>query len=249
VSSAADVRVPLDAYYSTMESELSLNPGNLRFGNSKTFNGVEFAGRSLLDIGAGAGIVSCYAACLGASRVVALEPEAAGSHAGAVRTKFERVQKALGLSQVELRAETLQAFEPAGEKFDLLTSMASINHLDEAACIRLKDDQNARDTYLEIFTKLADLATPGATLIVSDVARRNLFGDLGVPHPIARSIEWEKHQSPALWASLLEQAGFTNRRIRWGAFNSLRRPGQRLLGNRVAAYLLTSGFSLRMTRA
>ena len=114
---------------------------------------------------------------------------------------------------------------------------------------RLNEDQRARDTYLEIFTKLAELAKPGATLIVADAARRNLFGDLGIPHPIARSIEREKHQSPKLWASLLEQVGFANPRIIETAFNTLRRPGQLLLGNRVAAYLLMSGFVLRMTRA
>ena len=86
-------------------------------------------------------------------------------------------------------------------------------------------------------------------MIAADAARRNLFGDLGIPHPIARSLEWEKHQSPKLWASLLEQAGFESPQIRWTAFNTLRRPGQLSLGNRVAAYLLMSGFVLRMTRA
>ena len=92
VRQAVDVSKPLDAYYATMESELGRNPGNLRSDNEKTFDGIEFAGRSLLDIGAGAGIVSSYAACMGASRVVALEPEAAGSHLGAVRAKFSRVR-------------------------------------------------------------------------------------------------------------------------------------------------------------
>lgn len=239
----------LDAYYAVIASELGRKPGNLRWEKERTFGDVSFAGRSLLDVGAGAGAVSSYAACMGASRVVALEPEAAGSHAGAVRAKFERIRDALKLDQVELRAETLQEFEPSGEQFDVITSIASINHLDEDACIRLQDDPHARDTYRELFSKLAELAKPGARLIVADAARRNLFGDLGLRHPIARNIEWEKHQSPKFWASLLKEAGFTNPTVRWPALNTLRRPGQLLLANRAASYVLTSTFVLKMTRA
>lgn len=239
----------LDAYYAVVASELGRNPGNLRFQNETVFGDVPFAGRSLLDVGAGAGLVASYAACLGATRVVALEPEAAGSHPGAVRERFERIRDQLELDQVELRAETLQEFDPAGETFDVIASIASINHLDEEACMRLHEDPQARATYIELLAKLARASKRGGTLIVVDAARRNLFGDLGLRHPIARSIEWKKHQSPKLWAGLLEEVGFTDPRISWHAFNTLRRPGRLLLGNRPASYVLTSGFLLKMTRA
>src|SRR5438105_1775838 len=46
------------------------------------FCGVEFEGRRVLDIGGGEGVYSFYAAASGASEVVCLEPEAAGSIGG-----------------------------------------------------------------------------------------------------------------------------------------------------------------------
>lgn len=228
-----------------MADELGRDPGNLRYACETTFEGVGFADRSVLDVGAGEGGTSFYAACAGAARVVSLEPEAAGSRSG-VQERFMRARELLGSEQVELRPETLQGFDPRGEQFDVLISIASINHLDEDLCMRLQHDPEARNTYLQILSKLADLAKPGADLIVCDCSRYNLFAQLGVKNPIAPSIEWKKHQSPRLWAELLEHVGFRNPRIRWTSFNSLRRPGRVLLGNRVAAYCSMSTFCLTM---
>lgn len=237
----------IDEYIAAMALE-GRRPGNLRFAMGKLFDGVELEGRLALDIGAGEGETSLYAASAGGKRVVALEPEAAGSRAD-MRTAFERVRDRLGAEQVELRAETLQTFDPADELFDVLISKASINHLDEEACIRLHEDAAARRSYLEILGKLADLASPGADFVIEDCARRNLFGDLGIKNPLASMIEWEKHQSPQFWAELLGEVGFREPRIRWITWNTLRRPGQAVLGNRVGAYLTTSIFWLHVKRA
>jgi SAM-dependent methyltransferase len=237
----------LGHYFSVMEQE-GRNPGNLRFEMQKLFGGLNLKGRSVLEIGAGEGDVSLYAACAGATRVVALEPEAAGSHGG-VRTTFERLRDRLGVGQVALRAETLQGFEPADGRFDVLISKASINHLDEERCATLHRDPDARRAYHEILSKLGRVANHDAHLVVEDCSRHNLLGSLGLRNPLAPTIEWEKHQSPQLWAALLEEVGFRAPRIRWTTFNTLRRPGQLLLGNRVAAYLTTSTFCLTMQRA
>jgi SAM-dependent methyltransferase len=235
-----------ERYFAAMAEE-GLRAGNLRFSIQKRFEGIDFSGRAVLDIGAGAGGMSFYAAVAGAARVVALEPEAAGSSRG-VRSTFERRRQRLGADQVSLRPETLQEFDPGDQRFDVIISMASINHLDEAACKELHRDPEARRVYREILGKLAEMAAPGADLVVSDCARRNVFPDLGLPNPILRTIEWEKHQSPSLWAALLAEVGFRDPRIRWSSFNTLRRPAQWLLGNRVGAYLTTSAFCLAMKR-
>lgn len=241
-----DSRSP-DNYLTVMAEELGRRPGNLRFGQRWTFAGVDLGGRSALDIGAGEGYTSFYLACSGAARVVSLEPEAAGSRGGAKR-KFMHIRERLGANQVEFRPETLQEFDACGERFDMLISIASINHLDEAACMRLHHDGEARERYAQLFSKLADLAKPGADLIVCDASRHNFFGRLGRRSPLVPKLDWDKHQAPQLWAQLLEQAGFREPRIRWSAFNTLRWPGRVLLGNRVAAYFLTSGFCLTMKR-
>lgn len=213
----------------------------------KLFAGVELSGHSVLDIGAGDGAASLYAACCGASRVVSLEPEADGSRTN-VRTRFEESRVRVGAQQVELRAERLQEFDAKGERFDVLLAKASINHLDEDACMRLHTDPDARARYLVILRTLAELSCPGGALVIADCARSNVFATLGRRNPLKPTIEWGKHQSPTLWAELLSQVGFEHPRIRWTTLNTLRSPGQYLLGNRVCAYFLTGTFVLTMSR-
>jgi len=90
---------------------------------------------------------------------------------------------------------------------------------------------------------------PGAHLIVTDCDRRNVFARIGARNPLCPTIEWEKHQSPFLWSKLLGDVGFEAPRVRWAALNTLRGPGQLLLGHRLGSYMLTSAFLLRMRRS
>jgi len=241
----ADSRL-LDRYFDVMSHTRAL-PGNLRFYVDYLFHGVELADRTVLDVGAGDGTLSFYAACKGASKVVSLEPEAAGSSAG-MNAAFERTAALLDQTRVELVPQRLQDYEPSNASFDVLLLHASINHLDEDACNRLHRDLEAQTVYVGLFRKLAASAKPGSKLIVVDCARRNLYADLGVTNPFARTIEWQKHQSPELWSQLLARTGFTTPVIRWNSFNSLRSFGRLLFGNRIAAYCLTSVFCLTMAR-
>jgi SAM-dependent methyltransferase len=223
------------------------NPGNLRFYVNYLFDGIDFRGKAMLDVGGGDGMLSFYAACAGAAKVVCLEPEGAGSATG-VNDAFEQTASFLDQAEVQLLPQALQDCEFEDASFDVLVLHQSINHLDEDACIRLRRDSEARRSYEQLFGKLASLARPGAALIAMDCAQRNLFADLHITNPITPMIEWHKHQSPKLWAHLLAQAGFANPVIRWNSFNTLRTCGRLLLGNRFAAYCLTSTFCLTMER-
>jgi SAM-dependent methyltransferase len=246
-ASPAPSEEALDSFFSVMASELGHNPGNLRFLLEMTFEDIPFTDRSVLDITTGQGTASFYAACAGAAKVVSLDPDGAGSQSH-THQNFARLGELLPGRQVELRPEALPDFDPGGERFDVVIAMTSINHIDEDACIRLKHDPEARAAYLRVLTRFAELAAPGADLMVSDVSRYNLFAQLGIKNPIAPRIEWHKHQSPKLWAALLERVGFDSPRIRWKSFNSLRQPGRVLFGNRVAAYCSNSAFCLTMKR-
>jgi SAM-dependent methyltransferase len=235
----------VDHYFEVM-SDRAWSPGNLRFYLRYLFQDVDLEGKRMLDVGAGDGTFSLYAACQGAAEVVSLEPQEAGAKPDS-RHLFETAAARLDLANVTLLPERLHDFDSPDQTFDVLLLHASINHLDEEATTRLGEDQQARGAYLELFAKLARLATPGAKLIAVDVSSRNLFARFG-KNPITPAIEWEKHQPPELWAALLEEVGFTRPKIRWNSFNTFRSAGRVLLGNRFAAYCLTSNFCLTMDR-
>jgi SAM-dependent methyltransferase len=229
-------------------AQMGARPGNVRFHCEYLFDGIDLEDKTMLDVGAGDGRYSFYAACLGARRVVSLEPEAAGSRVG-MQERFRWAASTLGAQDVELVPQRLQDYEPRGEDFDVVLLHGSINHLDEQACIGLHRDPTAQQTYRALFEKLAALSRPGGVLIVSDCSRENLFARLGIKNPIARNIEWHKHQKPELWGRMLAGAGFAHPRIRWASFNTFRSAGRLLLGNRAAAYCLTSTFCLTMERS
>lgn len=212
------------------------------------FAGIDLEGKTMLDIGCGHGRMGLWAAAHGAYRVVGLEPEAEGSSRG-MQDAFDAAARRVGLADsVELVTKPLQEYE-TNERFDVVLLAASINHLDEVACVRLHEDEAAREAYREHFRLIARVAAPGAHLIVTDCDRRNFFARIGRRNPLAPTIEWEKHQSPFLWAELLGDVGFEAPRVRWGALNTLREPGQVLLGNRLGSYMLMSAFLLRMRRS
>jgi SAM-dependent methyltransferase len=237
----------VERYLSVVKAEWpERNVGNLRFYLEYLFDGVPLAGRRVLDIGAGDGTYSFYAAAVGAERVTALEPEAAGSAAGVTR-RFSRLGEALGLGSVELRTDSFQDFDAGDDRFDVLFLHAVINHLDESATTQIGRSEAARQTYRSLFSKLAAIGAPGAKLVACDATPNHLFAHLPLKNPLQPQIEWEKHQTPETWARLLGDAGFSDPRIRWNSINTLRRPGRLLFGNRVGAWVLDGSFCLTMT--
>ncbi len=221
--------------------------GNLKFHLNFMFRDIPFAGKSMLDIGGGSGFYSFYAAWMGASRVVCLEPELAGSSRG-IYEKSKRALDNLQVSSVSLQPSTFQDFDPGTQTFDIVLLHNSINHLDEEACINLQHSIEARNKYRSIFRKLSRLANPAAKLIICDCSRYNFFSRLKIRNPLAPNIEWEKHQSPWYWSRLLAEYNFINPEIRWTSEALLRQVGRLLLGNRLASYFLQSHFCLVMDK-
>jgi len=211
------------------------------------FKGISFEGKRVLDIGSGSGIFGFYAAVCGAKCVVCLEPEAHGGSDG-MNSQFNRIKEALDLDQVTLLAQTFQEFSAEPNSFDIIILHNSVNHLDEPACIQLGKNPGARTIYKELFDKLAGLATPSSSLVLTDCTSRNLFALLRVKHPLSPSIEWHKHQPPQVWVRLLQSCGFGAPHIRWSSYRRLGTLGWALLANRHAAFFLTGHFCLHMTR-
>ena len=122
----------------------------------------------------------------------------------------------------------------------------SINHIDEDACIVLKKEKDAQEKYLSFFNLLQEISKPNASLIVCDCARSNLFGDVKITNPFAKSIEWEKHQNPKYWSSLLGKVGYSLESINWTTPNSLGPIGNTLFSNQFFSYFTLSHFRMVM---
>jgi SAM-dependent methyltransferase len=221
--------------------------GTARSRFENIFAGTDLEGKRMLDIGGGRGIYSFYAAAAGARSVVCLEPEAAGSAAG-VTKDFERIRSELRVAPVVLDPRTVQEYE-SPEPFDVVLMYASVNHIDEDACVRLPGDAKARDAYKREFSRIASLLVPGGRLLVSDCSNRNFFALLGAKSPVCPFVEWHKHQPPRVWVRLLEESGFRSPRVRWEPLFVLGAAGRALTANAAAAYFLKSIFHLTVEKA
>jgi SAM-dependent methyltransferase len=211
------------------------------------FKGEELSGRAVLDVGGGFGLYSFYLWCQGAASVTCLEPEGMGSRSD-VKAVFDTLRTSLDCRDVQLKGATLQDFH-AADSYDLVLLHNSINHLDEPACASLLQSTSSRTIYLGLAKKLFDLCAENGTLLVADCSRHNFFHMVGLRNPFVSSIEWEKHQHPAVWRSLLVDAGFSDVDVRWYASDSLRGGAQRLLSNAAGAFLTTSRFVIRGVKA
>jgi 2-polyprenyl-3-methyl-5-hydroxy-6-metoxy-1,4-benzoquinol methylase len=208
------------------------------------FEDVPLEGRRVLDVGAGAGALSVWAALQGASAVVALEPELDGGTKGA-SAALERAVAELDLADtIELRREPIERLLDR-DPFDVAVLSGVINHLNEAAVVRLHRDARAFDDYVAIVRRLRTLLRPGAFVIVTDVGRKSIWNTIGRQGPWTHDIEWDKHQQPATWIEVFRAAGFELHDLRW---SPLKGTG-RLTGNRFVQYFTMAHFVLRFRAA
>lgn len=205
------------------------------------FDGVPLASRRVLDVGGGNGVMSFYAACRGASTVVCLDPLEDGANE-AMDGQYQSFAQHVGGPVTRIR-ERFQDWVATSQAYDVVLVHNAVNHFNEAACERLPA-ADAQAFYLGIFTSLRSVLAPNGHLILTDCARRNLWGDLRLHNIFAPTIEWHIHQQPKVWDALLIEAGFRPGRIRWDAPSKMRRPGQLIFGNRFGGYLTNSHFIL-----
>lgn len=229
-----------------IREKLWSNKKNLKNYLSFMFDDVDVAGKRVLDVGGGDGLLTFYAAALGAQNVVCLEPEFDGSTQG-VNDNFLRFKRSHpAFAKVDLETVQLQEYESS--PFDIIMLSNVINHLDEDACIELHRDDAAALAYRKIFSHINSLMLPGAVLLATDCTRSNFYNAIGVSNPFMPDIEWHKHQSPSVWSQHLALAGFENTKIRWSSFNRFGKWGRVILGNKIGAYFTLGHFLLRMSK-
>jgi len=210
------------------------------------FKDVDFASKTMLDVGGGNGLFSYYGALKGAKKIVVMEPEMDGSTAG-FGDEFNEMHTLFNKpDNIEFSGEFLQSYDNKGVKFDIVLMHNSINHLDEDACEALPDDQNARTKYINVLNDLVNICNENATIIVTDVSRYNFFEKINVTNPLVPTIEWQKHNDPEVWIELLSKAGFRKPIVRWLSLNAWGPLGNAVFGNKVLSYFFHSYFYLKM---
>ena len=212
-----------------------------RFRGKYLFEGIPLAGARVLEIGSGAGAWALWAALHGASRVLAIEPEAEGSHEHSLARLQRNIHKMGFEGIIEARGCRLQDLPLPGERFDIAVMYNVINHLDEEAVVRLQADPAAEARYLTVLRRLRLHLAGDGVVMVADCGRDNLWPRLGFPSPFMRSIEWHKHQNPERWITVFDRAGFDLIDCRWSPLQPL----PALTANRLVQYLTCSHFVLR----
>jgi SAM-dependent methyltransferase len=204
------------------------------------FDGVDLAGKSVLEVGCGRGAFALWAGLQGASRVLGIDPGAAGS-AGEALGDFTATVNELGLGGVvSARKAFLHELARGDGPFDVAVLFNVINHLDEEATRKLPA-RAAVDAFSPTLEHLRALMAPGGTVIVGDSGRGNLWPRIGLPNPISPTVEWDKHADPDAWRLVFAAAGLRELDRRW----SPAYPLGRLSSNRAFQYATTSHFVMR----
>ena len=211
------------------------------------YENLDLSGKRVLEIGCGKGLFSFWASLSGASKVTGLEPLEEGSFdSSEIYTEFKKIVDTLELENIDMLPTTIQDYQKQNEYYDIVLSVASINHLDEDSCTKINESRVAREIYIRIFSDIADRMKPGAKLIILDCSSKNFFADMGLINPFGKSIEWFKHQTPDFWSELLTECGFSKPKITWPSGRFLRYLGI-YKRNKILSYFTDSYFRLEMT--
>ncbi len=207
------------------------------------FEGLSLNGLSVCDVGCGAGAWAVWCASQGAS-VVGLEPQTDGSSDAYYKSFMSTLSMAGLTDRVQPCTSTMEEYlSSCSHKFDLLILHNVINHLAEDAVQRLPGDSAARALFVDKFKLMRHAVTDRGIVLIADSGRTNFWNRLGLRSPLARTIEWNKHQDPPVWVELAQLAGFELYDLRWSYIH----PFRRLTSNYAAQYLAASHFVLRFT--
>jgi SAM-dependent methyltransferase len=214
------------------------------------FKGIDFAGKQVLEIGSGRGILAIYMGMRGA-QVLSMEPEMVGATSGVIAQQEARV-KALGLTNVTVLNADFNTWDPGPQRFDVIVSRASINHL-YASAHHAEYHKETYAAYLHIARRLREMLAPGGVFVATDGNRHAFFTlarELGIRRPWRwkkSGVDWRHHQNPGTWKKIFREAGFSRVDVAYPVPYKLRalRP---IVDTAVANFFLQGSFILRATR-
>jgi SAM-dependent methyltransferase len=215
------------------------------------FRDVDWRGKRVLEIGSGRGLIAIYMGMRGAARVLSMEPELVGSTSGVIREQRERLA-ALGLTNVEVVAADFNRWDAGSERFDVIVSRASINHLYHSDKHASHHPQTYAK-YVEVARRIHGMLANGGQFIATDACRYGFFNGVrrwGIRRPWAKKksgVDWRHHQNPGTWRRIFADAGFSRIDVDYPVPYRLRLAAP-LVNTALANFFLTGNFILRAHR-
>jgi SAM-dependent methyltransferase len=237
-------------YIAMLERDGHKNPPAFAHTLANMFRGVDFTGKRVLEVGSGRGLLAIYMGMRGAN-VLSMEPEMVGATSGVIAQQEARL-KALGMTNVKVINADFNTWDPGDERFDVIVSRASINHL-YASEHHADHDKATHDAYLQVARRLHGMLVPGGIFVATDANRYAFFSGMrrfGIRRPWRwerSSVDWRHHQNAGTWVKIFREAGFRNLQVSYPVPYKLRslRP---LIDTAVVNFFLQGAFILRAQR-
>src|SRR4030095_15626125 len=117
------------------------------------FDGIPLNGAHVLEVGCGTGAWAIWGALHGASRVLGIEPQDAGSSENSLSLLRQNIEELRLNDRVEAQSYCLQDLPDFGGLFDVIVMYNVVNHLDEDAVQILHKERNAFERYVSLLRK------------------------------------------------------------------------------------------------
>lgn len=180
---------------------------NYKYHFEEQFANIDFAGKSVLEIGCGRGFLSLYIALFTeAAKITALDESAGhGGKEGVLNVLRDNVSYLKLGKRLEIIEADAIKFDSA-DPFDIIIANNCLHHFVNNGQKYFRDPA-VSEAYIKIFKHLWELLANNGQLVIGEIDPFNLWRFL-LPNLFFSSIEWHIHPPLSGFLDAIEKAGF-----------------------------------------